>query len=99
MEDFAQFNPTIFESTKDNYSNELDVAVKAVQMACSLCQRVQKSLLSKSTSLVQSKDDNSLVTIAGNFFNFSDIASCFLQIAYTFFNGYLFSLNSWLDND
>ncbi|KMS96773.1 hypothetical protein BVRB_8g199560 [Beta vulgaris subsp. vulgaris] len=64
MEDFAQFNPTIFESTKDNYSNELDVAVKAVQMACSLCQRVQKSLLSKSTSLVQSKDDNSLVTIA-----------------------------------
>ncbi|TQD69356.1 hypothetical protein C1H46_045111 [Malus baccata] len=48
-----------------NYSQELDVAVRAVQLACSLCQRVQNSLISKNSDGVQSKDDNSPVTVAG----------------------------------
>ncbi|KAG8482146.1 hypothetical protein CXB51_026763 [Gossypium anomalum] len=48
----------------DKYSKELDVAVKAVQMACSLCQKVQESLISKTHSQIQSKDDNSPVTVA-----------------------------------
>ncbi|KAG9452727.1 hypothetical protein H6P81_005631 [Aristolochia fimbriata] len=47
-----------------NYSRELDVAVRVVQMACSLCQRVQDRLLSKTHDQVQSKDDNSPVTVA-----------------------------------
>ncbi|XP_027171329.1 PAP-specific phosphatase HAL2-like isoform X2 [Coffea eugenioides] len=49
----------------DKYSLELNVAVRVVHMACSLCQKVQKGLLS-STSFVQfkSKEDNSPVTIA-----------------------------------
>ncbi|KAL0305759.1 UNVERIFIED_CONTAM: PAP-specific phosphatase HAL2-like [Sesamum radiatum] len=46
------------------YSKELEVAVKAVQMASLLCQRVQESLLSRSNDHVQSKDDNSPVTVA-----------------------------------
>lgn len=49
------------------YSEEVDVAVRAVQMACFLCQKVQQSLISKSNGQVQSKDDNSPVTIAGTF--------------------------------
>lgn len=48
-------------------AKELDVAVRAVQMACSLCQRVQDSLISKTGDEVQSKDDNSPVTVAGQF--------------------------------
>ncbi|KAG4178134.1 hypothetical protein ERO13_A10G022200v2 [Gossypium hirsutum] len=48
----------------DKYSKELDVAVKAVQMACSLCQKVQESLISKTNSQIHSKDDNSPVTVA-----------------------------------
>lgn len=46
------------------YSQELEIAVRAVQMACSLCQRVQDNLISKSSAVVQSKDDNSPVTVA-----------------------------------
>ncbi|KAF5728653.1 PAP-specific phosphatase HAL2-like [Tripterygium wilfordii] len=48
----------------DKYSKELDIAVRAVQMACSLCQKVQDGLISKTQSQVQSKTDNSPVTIA-----------------------------------
>ncbi|KAK6932504.1 Inositol monophosphatase-like [Dillenia turbinata] len=48
----------------DKYSKELDVAVRAVQMACSLCQRVQESIISKTSDVVQSKEDNSPVTVA-----------------------------------
>ncbi|TXG47319.1 hypothetical protein EZV62_026613 [Acer yangbiense] len=48
-----------------NYSRELDVAVRAVQMACFLCQKVQQGLISKSNGQVQSKEDNSPVTVAG----------------------------------
>ncbi|KAK4759747.1 hypothetical protein SAY87_022878 [Trapa incisa] len=49
-------------------SKELEIAVRVVQLACSLCQRVQESLISKTHNQeiiqVQSKDDNSPVTIA-----------------------------------
>jgi len=49
-------------SQSEEYSKELDVAVRAVQMACSLCQKVQETLISKS-----SKDCNSSVTVAGEY--------------------------------
>ncbi|KAL6201132.1 hypothetical protein ACLB2K_024847 [Fragaria x ananassa] len=45
-------------------THDLEIAVRAVQMACSLCQKVQDSLVSKSGAVVQSKDDNSPVTVA-----------------------------------
>lgn len=47
------------------YSKELDVAVRVVHMACSLCQRVQEGLVSTNSDQVKSKDDDSLVTVAG----------------------------------
>lgn len=59
--------------TTDNYSKELEVAVRAVHMACLLCQIVQESLVSSGNDQVQSKPDNSPVTIAGN----SAIICCF----------------------
>lgn len=49
----------------EKYSKEMDVAVRAVQMACSLCQKIQDSVISKATNQVQAKDDNSPVTVAG----------------------------------
>ncbi|KAK6133426.1 hypothetical protein DH2020_032838 [Rehmannia glutinosa] len=48
----------------EKYSRELEIAVKAVHMACLLCQRVQQSLLAKNNGHVQSKDDDSPVTVA-----------------------------------
>ncbi|KAM7254743.1 hypothetical protein ACFE04_019984 [Oxalis oulophora] len=42
------------------YLREMDVGVRAVQMACSLCQKLQSS----STLFSSSKDDNSPVTVA-----------------------------------
>lgn len=51
----------------EKYAKELDIAVRVVHMACSLCQRVQKGLVSTDSAEVKSKDDNSLVTIAGTF--------------------------------
>ncbi|KAK4399101.1 hypothetical protein Sango_1385600 [Sesamum angolense] len=59
------------------YSKELEVAVKAVQMASLLCQRVQESLLSRSNDHVQSKDDNSPVTVAGNSLANRSVFLCF----------------------
>lgn len=54
-----------FESMDlDRYSQELEVAVKAVHMACLLCRRVQESLIFQRNVHVQSKDDNSPVTVA-----------------------------------
>lgn len=48
------------------HDKELEVGVRAVQMACALCQRVQEGLISKTSGNgVQAKDDNSPVTIAG----------------------------------
>jgi 3'(2'), 5'-bisphosphate nucleotidase len=49
----------------DKYAKELDVAVRVVHMACSLCQRVQEGLVSASSDQVKSKVDDSPVTIAG----------------------------------
>jgi 3'(2'), 5'-bisphosphate nucleotidase len=63
MEDTKDMGFSTLEPGK--YSKELDIAVRAVQMACFLCQKVQESLISKTTSQVQAKDDNSPVTIAG----------------------------------
>lgn len=48
----------------DGYSNEVEIAVRAVHMACLLCQRVQENLLSESSEHVHSKEDDSPVTIA-----------------------------------
>uniref|UniRef100_M1C1D2 Diphosphonucleoside phosphohydrolase n=1 Tax=Solanum tuberosum TaxID=4113 RepID=M1C1D2_SOLTU len=49
----------------DGYSKEVEIAVRAVHMACLLCQRVQENLLSESSEHVHSKEDDSPVTIAG----------------------------------
>lgn len=49
----------------EKYAEELDVAVKAVHMACSLCGRVQRGLISRTSDEVKSKDDDSPVTVAG----------------------------------
>lgn len=50
------------------YSQELGVAVRAVHMACLLCQIVQENMVSNTKDHeISSKDDNSPVTIAGNF--------------------------------
>lgn len=47
-------------------NKELDVAVRVVQMACSLCRRVQMGLVSTSgDDHFKSKDDDSPVTVAG----------------------------------
>lgn len=50
----------------DGYCNELEIAVRAVHMACLLCQKVQENLLSETSGHVHSKEDDSPVTIAGN---------------------------------
>lgn len=48
----------------DKYGKELDLAVRIVHMACSLCQKVQQSLVSAASGHVLAKDDDSPVTIA-----------------------------------
>ncbi|KAK6230491.1 hypothetical protein QUC31_002009 [Theobroma cacao] len=48
----------------DKYGKELDLAVRIVHMACSLCQKVQQRLVSSSAEQVLAKDDDSPVTIA-----------------------------------
>ena len=60
----AHLGISIPESEK--YSKELDVAVRVVQMACCICQRVQESLIQSSNGLIKSKEDDSPVTVAGN---------------------------------
>ncbi|CAA0815947.1 PAP-specific phosphatase HAL2-like [Striga hermonthica] len=47
-----------------NYSEEVNVAVRVVHMACSLCEKVQRQLISTDSDQVKSKDDDSLVTVA-----------------------------------
>ncbi|CAN0852816.1 PAP-specific phosphatase HAL2-like [Linum grandiflorum] len=49
---------------EEKYSKELEIAVRAVQMACSLCQKVQHDLITTAQNQVQAKDDNSPVTVA-----------------------------------
>ncbi|RWR90739.1 PAP-specific phosphatase HAL2-like protein [Cinnamomum micranthum f. kanehirae] len=58
----AQMGVSIPEGEK--YSKELDVAVRVVQMACCICQRVQESLIQSSNGLIKSKEDDSPVTVA-----------------------------------
>eukprot|EP00268_Persea_americana_P050218 TRINITY_DN5444_c0_g1_i3.p2 TRINITY_DN5444_c0_g1~~TRINITY_DN5444_c0_g1_i3.p2 ORF type:complete len:205 (+),score=57.41 TRINITY_DN5444_c0_g1_i3:98-712(+) len=58
----AQIGVSIPEGEK--YSKELDVAVRVVQMACCICQRVQESLIQSSNGLIKSKEDDSPVTVA-----------------------------------
>lgn len=68
----------------EKYSEELNVAVRVVHMACALCQKVQKSLLSATfDDDVKSKDDDSLVTVAGAFLFFLHFSRIgFLQNAF-----------------
>ncbi|KAJ8754690.1 hypothetical protein K2173_010781 [Erythroxylum novogranatense] len=46
------------------YDKELEVAVRVVHLACSLCQRVQETLVYRRADQVMSKEDDSPVTIA-----------------------------------
>ncbi|KAI3695212.1 hypothetical protein L1987_78203 [Smallanthus sonchifolius] len=46
------------------YGKELEVGVRVVQMACSLCQKLQKGSVRPSPEQVISKDDDSPVTVA-----------------------------------
>ncbi|KAH0986732.1 hypothetical protein GBA52_013909 [Prunus armeniaca] len=48
----------------EKYAKELDVAVRVVHMACSLCQRLQQGIVSAGRDLVKSKEDDSPVTVA-----------------------------------
>lgn len=63
-----EFDTPFSSETTDELSKEVEVAVKAVHMACMLCQRVQECLVSEThestDQQVQSKDDNSPVTVA-----------------------------------
>lgn len=53
-------------SEAEEYSSELDIAVRAVQLACSLCQKMQDTLSkSRSKDQVPTMDDNFPVTVAG----------------------------------
>lgn len=65
MEEEQEKSLCLDKSLEGKYSKELDVAVRAVQMACFLCQKLQENFISKSNIQVQSKDDNSPVTLAG----------------------------------
>uniref|UniRef100_K4BQF7 Uncharacterized protein n=1 Tax=Solanum lycopersicum TaxID=4081 RepID=K4BQF7_SOLLC len=68
---------------KEKYSEELNVGVRVVHMACSLCQKVQKGLLGKAfgdDGEVKSKDDDSLVTIAGNHIEMEDMCCSGIMI-------------------
>jgi len=55
----------MMESSGNKFSKELDVAVRVVQMACSLCQRVQDGLVWRKGDQINTKDDDSPVTVAG----------------------------------
>lgn len=51
----------------EKYSRELNVGVRVVHMACALCTKLQEQLLiSPNFDQIRSKDDDSLVTVAGN---------------------------------
>lgn len=58
-------------TTNNNYSKELDIAVSAVQLACSLCQRLQEDFVLATNTChnqIESKGDLSPVTVAGIYF-------------------------------
>lgn len=59
-------SPSLSSSSRGKeYSKELDVAVRVVQMACSLCQRVQDGIVAQKKDQIKAKDDDSPVTVAG----------------------------------
>lgn len=60
-EDHKMFGLT---SEQEEYCKELDAAVRAVQVACFLCQKLQDTLISKSRS---NNNLNSPLTVAGEF--------------------------------
>lgn len=66
----------------DGYERELYVAVRAVHMACWVCQRVQDKLVSGSRDQVRSKDDDSPVIVAGAQFRCEcdALVCCFAQL-------------------
>ncbi|KAG9157838.1 hypothetical protein Leryth_000018 [Lithospermum erythrorhizon] len=64
----------------EKYSKELEIAVRAVHVACLLCKKVQENLVVNSNEQVQSKDDNSPVTIAD--WSVQAIISCLLSEAF-----------------
>jgi len=78
MEEDRQMVGLVSQSEK--YSQELDVAVRAVQMACSLCQKMQETLISKS-----SKDCNSSVTVAGEYSLIVKIIMSCLRVLFLFY--------------
>ncbi|KAJ0981534.1 hypothetical protein J5N97_009789 [Dioscorea zingiberensis] len=71
------------------YGRELDLAVKVVQMACSLCQRVQEGLVGRKGDQIQSKDDNSPVTVADWGVQATDDAAGLLESVVSAVNGCL----------
>jgi 3'(2'), 5'-bisphosphate nucleotidase len=63
-------------SQSEEYSKELDVAVRAVQIVCSLCNKVQNNLILNPNS-------NSSVTVAGEFLKsliFVDSCLCVILV-------------------
>lgn len=72
----------------DKYSKEMDIAVRVVHMACSLCQMVQKGLVSTGSDQVKSKDDDSPVTVAGMHLHcILSFELCSLEFGVLFFGG------------
>lgn len=95
-------NMGVASSEAEKYYEELNVAVRAVQMACALCQRVQDGLISKSSNgQVQSKDDNSPVTVAGNsanpypFFLIWVLFTCAAVWLFMYFGRFCFSFGGF----
>lgn len=60
--DLIKYKNIVMESRK--LSIEMDVAVRVVQMACSLCQKVQDGIVEMKKDQIQAKDDDSPVTVA-----------------------------------
>jgi 3'(2'), 5'-bisphosphate nucleotidase len=59
-------------ASRRDYAKEMEAAVRVVQVACTLCQRVQDSLLlaDAGSGSVHSKLDRSPVTVAGLYCHF-----------------------------
>lgn len=69
---------------RNKYDLELNVAVRVVHLVCSLCQKVQKQLLSTNPHQVKSKDDDSPVTVAGMGFSSLFVSCKFLVFSDVF---------------
>ncbi|EPS62069.1 hypothetical protein M569_12723, partial [Genlisea aurea] len=49
---------------KEKHEQELNLAVRVIHMACSLCENLRNQLICANSEMVELKDDNSLVTVA-----------------------------------